>query len=384
MKKPAMELILKKKILKENLKLLKFAISNKALLPILKCLRIQTVNNKVVIYTTDLDKIIKINIPATIINKGSAVFEFNKFNKIVNNATTDFIKIKAVEVTEVDNDKPVIIETAMEFKIRSYPEKDYPMLDYKKSNTLNISKLDLKTILSKIIYAISKDETRPVLTKTLIKVGNDFSELCCTDSYRIGLYKLVKIKDTNCAKITSKEYLIDGLFLNNIVKNIKKITNIQIFKTGFGAGLKFDNVEITDRTKDLNYPKTDYVTSDKKHKQFIEVNRKQLLTNAIQMSKFVDKWSNDFITFNMVNCDSLKIEYKDSLRSNPEIEINNELSIHSNIVDGLELRLNVKYVIDTLKAIEKDTVEILIKDNLSPVIIKDDNFKHIIMPIRIS
>ena len=72
--------------------------------------------------------------------------------------------------------------------------------------------------------------------------------------------------------------------------------------------------------------------------------------------------------------------------SNPELgEANEELEIDYS-GEELTVRFNAKYLIDVFTVLEDEKVELLLKDELSPCIVKPagaDDFTSIIMPMRL-
>ncbi|MDI1472103.1 hypothetical protein QI155_06080 [Thermodesulfovibrio sp. 1176] len=54
-----------------------------------------------------------------------------------------------------------------------------------------------------------------------------------------------------------------------------------------------------------------------------------------------------------------------------------------NYTDDITIGINAKYLIEGLERVESEDVEIYIKESTKAIYFEDNNFKYILMPIRL-
>ncbi len=89
---------------------------------------------------------------------------------------------------EVIDDLKIMIYTEYsKYNLNCLNSLDYPQIDIETKNEyINLKATDLKTLIKQVIFAISTQESRPLLTGINIKVNGNVLEAIATDSYRLA------------------------------------------------------------------------------------------------------------------------------------------------------------------------------------------------------
>src|SRR3989339_1900859 len=176
---------MKLSILQENLKnavnLTSHFISSKAQLPILANILIKADKTKLTFSATNLENSITTSIAAKIEKEGEITVNGKILNDIVSNLSSGTIEIEMV--------KEQIKLSSLKFKsnILGSNTSDFPKLPKdigKKPIILN--KEEFIKSLSKILFSVSLDETRPILTGVLFLFKNKSLSLVATDGFRLS------------------------------------------------------------------------------------------------------------------------------------------------------------------------------------------------------
>jgi len=150
-------------------------VSNKAQLPILSNIKIKAQDNKLILGATNLEMSISVNLGAQVQTEGEIAIPGRVLTDIIVNLNpTDLTLESKNELLEIKSD---------DFKstITGMNTSDFPAIPSKlEKGFLNIKQGLLTQSLSKVLYAVSNDETRPVLNGVLFVFKKDGLEMVAT------------------------------------------------------------------------------------------------------------------------------------------------------------------------------------------------------------
>ena len=346
------------------------AISNKTSLPILAGLLLEAKDSKLIITGNDLNLGIETIIDATIIEEGSVIVDASFFIAIINKLPNSIVNI-----TYYDNNVNVYCND-IEFNLVGKKAEEYieiPVIE--KNNILKINSNLIKTMIRQTLFAVSNDESRPILTGILFKIKNKELTFVSLDGYRLALKKI------EIDSIIENELIIPGKTLNELNKIINTEDNIDL------------EISFTDKHILFNYNNTKIIS------RLLEgnfINYEQIIPNdfkfemIIKTSEFKDSIERGYLL-------SLK-----SKKSSIKFEIdNNNILIKSNSQNGkmeenikmlyngnkLDIGFNPSYILDVLKVIDSEKLIMKFNNNMSPSIIKpfeDNSYKYMILPVRLA
>jgi len=364
-------------------------ISNKIGLPIYNGILFEvSKDNKVHLFATDLEIGIDCYIPAQVIEGGAVVIP----NRIISELIRKFPEGN-IEVESKENNITTIKENNSVYKILGFSADEFsnfPEIEIK--SKIKLSQKILKDTIQKTIFSASRDENRSFLNGALFKIINNKIEVVTTDSHRLSLKTIPALKiDENI--IQEGEVIIPYRTLSELYKLLTDEKEVfveinvgekQIVFVLFPNGQK-NSIRIYSRLIEGQFPNYHQIIP-KSFKTEIKINTDEFRNKMERISLFVRE---------DLNTVKLKIENKEDV-SEKKCEIlikalsQNIGEAHETIIcfkkgKDIIITFNSKYILDVLKIIKTENIEIKFNDPLNPVIIhpeKDKNYLYILMPVR--
>ena len=171
------------------------AVSGKSTLTSIEGILIEAKQPDICIMTTyDLEKGIRIQAEAQVIEEGTFIINAQKFNQTLKVMDGDEITLT------VSEDKMIAsIESGKSFhRMSALPGTDFPMLPKLESDkSFTIGEGTLKKMLTKVMYAMGMNDQRPVLNGCYFEVRAGSLLLVSCDSYKLAKCSmLTEIKNT--------------------------------------------------------------------------------------------------------------------------------------------------------------------------------------------
>ncbi|SHK00507.1 DNA polymerase III subunit beta [Paramaledivibacter caminithermalis] len=366
-----MKIICSQKQLSTAVNIVQKAVSTKTTLPILKGILLEAKNNKLKLVGNDLDIGIENYIETKIVQEGSIVISSKIFGDIIRKLPDADIEI------EVDDQNNVFIRCEnSDFKLVGQSAVEFPELPYvKEENTYIISQDLFKNMIRQTIFATSQDETRPILTGSLIEIKNRNILMVAIDGYRLALRKAyLNIDIGNKAVVPSKT-------LNEVNRILGNETEGNIFISFTDKHILFtiDKTRIISRLLEGEFINYNQIIP-KEYKSKVKVKTKELLDSIERASLLAKEGKNNAIKF------SIKDDIM-NVSSNVDIgSVNEEVNIELEGED-LDIGFNSKYLLDALKVIDSEEIFLEFTTSVSPCVIKptdNENYIYLVLPVRLS
>ena len=344
-------------------------ISSKTTLPILDGILLEANDGKLKLTGTDLEIGIESYIDCTILEEGSIVLNSRIFGDIVRKLPNSSINIKTI-----DNKANITCENS-EFNIIGNPALEYPELPTLEDEvSFNIPKDLLKNIIKQTVFATTQDETRPILTGVLLEIIDGEASFVALDGYRLAL-RNIKVNSAEDVKI-----VIPGRTLNELNKILEDDdTDVEIALTSGHIVFNLGDTLVFSRLLEgqfLNY--RDIIRKD--HKTIVKVNRRTLQDSLERASLLAKEEKANLVKLNI-------LEEKLIIKSNSEIgNVYEEMNVQ---LDGEDVKIafNSRYILDGIKAIDAEEVELSFMGSLNPCIIRplnDENYTYLVLPVRLA
>lgn len=351
------------------------AISWSNALPILSNLLIEAKDWKLFFTATDLDLTIKFFTSAEIDEEWSITVPAKILQSYIN-----FLKEWDVSFSvKLDN---ISIKTWWtNTKIKGIPAEDFPKaLNIETKETIEISSKELRSWLWQTIFSTSESQSRPVLTWILFKVSWDELSLMSTDSYRFSSrnIKLQKSAEDISVIVPAKSMteLVRIIWEYEWINEEHSTVKIEISENQIL--FKIWNTEIYSRLIEWQFPNCSMLIPKSSSLQCVV--GKSDLNQIIKRINIFAKENNNNIKFEFSD-QKIKLSTLDTQIWSDESEI--EAAIKW---DSISVAMNSIFVLDILNAIKTPEVVIELNGQYNPVLFKnteDDNFIHIIMPLRV-
>ncbi len=366
-----MKIICSQKNLSNAVNIVQKAVSTKTTLPILKGILLEAKNGNLKLVGNDLDIGIENHFKTDVIREGSIVISSKIFTDIVRKLPSADIEI------EVDDDNNVYIRCEnSDFKLVGQPAEEFPDLPYvEEYNTYSIDQDLLRNMIRQTIFAASQDETRPILTGSLIEIVNNEISMVAIDGYRLALRKAYIDSSVDNKAVIPSKTLSE---VNRILGNESEGT-INISFTDKHILFSLDETKIVSRLLEgefINYKQIIPRENESKAK----VKTKDFLDSIERASLLAKEGKNNLI----------KLSIKDdimSISSNVEIgSVKEDVRIELEGND-LDIGFNSKYLIEALKVIDSEEIDMEFTTSVSPCVIRpsdNDNYTYLVLPVRLS
>ena len=166
----------------ERLTTLARGISTRSALPVLSGILVQARDDRLNLFSTDMELSIKASVPAIVETDGEVVVPARLFTDVVKNIAAGEVKVESTEgAVTVTAGKAV-------FTLNSWVASDFPQTSsFEMSGGFAIAAEPFVETLGKVTRAASRDETRPILTGVLVTIGSGKLKMVATDSYRLAV-----------------------------------------------------------------------------------------------------------------------------------------------------------------------------------------------------
>lgn len=364
-----MKFLCEKSNLQEAISIVTKAITGKTTMPILEGIYIEAKNGQLNLIGSDMDVSIQTKINADVIESGKLVIDSKIFSEIIRKLPNSDVKIETLEndIIQISCEKSI-------FNLVYMNGEDYPSLpQINEEVTINVQQNILKNMIKGTSFAISQEETRPILQGILFEIKNSELNLVALDGYRLAA------KTEHLNYDGEIEVVIPGKTLNEVSKILSDSENqVTIKFTNNHILFDLENTIIISRLLDgkfVNYRSL----LPQEHKLLAYVNRQEL-QSCIERASLMAKDGNS----NLV-----KLSFEEEnlvITSNSQLgKVREELLI-SLQGEGIQIAFNSRYMLDVLKNMEQDEIVLKMSSSVSPCVIesKDSSLsRYLVLPVRL-
>jgi DNA polymerase III subunit beta len=178
-----MELTVAKVDLQKELQLCQGVVEKRSTIPILSNVLLKAADGRLQIAATDLDVTILSSCAAKITTPGGVTIEAKRLFDIVRSLPDEDVRVMMQE-----NNSMLIESGTAKFRLLGLPAEDYPTLpSVTASESYTVPLDELKTMVAKVKFAITHEETRFQLNGALLKMMPSKMEMVATDGHRMAL-----------------------------------------------------------------------------------------------------------------------------------------------------------------------------------------------------
>lgn len=365
-----MKFIVERAKLLETVLKLQSVVGSKTSMPVLEGILISAEQGKITLIAYNLEMGIKKEIYAKCEEAGDIVIPAKLLADILRKMSDMQVEISA------DSKLNCNIKCGeATFDIMGMAATDFPEIPSVSSD--NSFKVDGKVFASLkkgTAFAAAQNEgAKPILTGINISLNDGFIQFVAIDGYRLAIKK-EKIDNQN-----NFEFTVTGKALNEVVKLIDdESEDIEINVSNRLIGFNINGYTFISRLLEgdfVNYQKT----IPTENKQRVVVNTRDLINTIERVSLLI---SESFTTPIRCYFNELNVVFTCATSVGRATETFN-LKLEG---ENFEIGLNSHYLLDVLKAIEDEQIQILFNGPNAGVLflpVDDDNFKYMIMPMRL-
>ncbi len=341
-------------------------------MPILANVLLDANNGMLTIVATDLEVFIKDSSKAEVSEKGQVTVNARKLFEIVKELPEETVNVSADK-----NDRVTIKAGKARFNIMGLPSGDFPLFpEIDESKLEKIDSENIKDMIDKTSFAVSSDETRYNINGFLLEKEGKKIRMVATDGHRLAFIEKVDAGGVDAGE--KHGVLLPRKGVLEIRRLLEEEGDFRLGVTQKSAVMKKDDTVISVRLLEGEFPDYRKVIPQDNTREVI-ADRAALLSSLKRVSILsTDKIKGVKFGFAKSNLTLSS--------SSPDIgEATEEVDINYNDEDT-EIAFNARYFMDMLDVVEEEKVKILLKDSLSPGIVRPagvEGYTYIIMPMRL-
>lgn len=360
-------------------------------LELIRNIYLKTNKNLLEVTATNLDTFIIEKIPGSTEAEGEIIVPAMLFKDYIQNLPTESSNNKPSTIDlDLKDSKLTISCQNTQAVINGIANTDFPSLPLDKKGKkpmLEIKASELKQAIAQVVFAVEKDNRRPLLNGVLLHSFEKEFYCVATDGYRLAEKKLAKQPNGSDVQV-----LIPAQALINLERILGNYldSQITIYKEEDKKCILFvfndGEIEIVSSLIEGVYPdyrkllpesfKTQIILS---RQELIEATKRTRLFSQEMAPSIILSWTKDGKELNIKSSASQIGENEEKLKA--QIKTNDEKADQT-------ITLNVKYLQEALQAMNTDQVEMNLNNKLESCILREynkkflDNYRQAIMPLK--
>lgn len=364
-----MKLICSKNNLLNGVQIVSKAVPNKTTMSILECILVDTTGGRITLTANDMEMGIETTIEGEIVEKGIIALDAKIFLDIVRKLPDNNITIQTDETY-----KTTITCEKAKFNIMGKSGEDFSYLPaVEKEEGITVSQFTLKEVVRQTIFSISDNDNNKLMSGELFDINGNELKVVSLDGHRISIRKIA-LKE----KYGQKKVVVPGKTLNEISKILSGDTDrdVNIFFTSKQIIFEFDETTVVSRLIEGEYFRIEQMLSSD-YETKVRINKKELLSCIDRATLLVKEGDKKPIIINITD-GGMELKINSALGS-----MNEEIDIAK---DGRDLMIgfNPKFLIDALRVIDDEQVDLYMLNPKAPCLIKDEeeNYIYLILPVN--
>ena len=344
------------------------AVPSKTTMSILECILIDTTKGNITLTANDMELGIETVIEGEIIEKGIIALDAKIFLEMVRKLPDNDVTIQ----TDPSYKTTITCEKA-KFNIVGKSGEDFSYLpQIERSESICLSQFSLKEAVRQTIFSIADNGTNKILTGEFFEIKENILKIVSSDGLRISLRR-INLKNS----YPSRKVIVPGKTLNEVSKILPgdMDKDVNIFFTDKHILFEFDQTTVVSRLIEGDYLKIDNILSAD-YETKVKINKKEFQSCIDRSTLLVKEGEKKPLILN-------KLDEVMELKMNSVVgSLNEEIDI-TKMGKDLMIGFDPKFLIDALKVIDDEEVEIKLLNSKSPCFIKDDeeNYTYLILPV---
>lgn len=364
-----MKLICSKSNLLNGVQIVSKAVPNKTTMSILECILIDATKGEIRLTANDMELGIETIIEGEIVEKGIIAIDAKIFLEIVRKLPDSNITVE----TDANYKMTITCEKA-KFNIIGKLGEDFSYLpNIEREDCVVISQFTLKEVVRQTIFSVADNESNKLMTGELFDINDNILKVVSLDGHRISIRK-IELKNS----YEPKKVVVPGKTLNEVSKILPGDTDkdVNIFFTSNHIVFEFDRTTVVSRLIEGEYFRIDQMLSSD-YETKVKINKKEFLNCIDRATLLVKEGDKKPIIINITD-ESMELKINSIVGSmNEDIDIEKQ---GKNLMIGF----NPKFLIDALRVIDDEEINIYLVNPKAPCFIKDPEEKYIylILPVN--
>lgn len=364
-----MKIICQRDILAKAIGTVLKAVPVKTTMPILECILIRAESYQILLTATDTELGIETEIEGNIEVPGKIAIEAKIFSEIIRRLPNSEVTIE----TDAQSGISITCENAS-FRLSGYDGEDFTTLpSFTHKSYVSISQLTLKDMIRQTLFSISDNDSNRMMSGELFEIKNDHLRVVSLDGHRISIRKIALKDHYDDVKV-----IIPGKTLSEISKILTGGAEDEVL-IYFGNNyvmFSFEKTTVVSRLIEGEYFKIDNMLNND-FRSKVSVNKKDLIA-CIDRSTLLVKESDKKPLILDITKDNMQLNMNSTIGSLKE-----NLSVN-NTGSDIKIGFNPKFLLDALRVIDDENVDIYMMNAKAPCFIKDEEetYIYLVLPVN--
>lgn len=364
-----MKIRCQKSVLMNGVNIVLKAVPAKSTMPILECLIIEVKNQQIKLIANDMELGIETIVEGSVDEEGSVALNAKIFSEIIRKLPDSDVKI----TTDLNYMTEITSEKA-KFQISGQSGEEFPYLPaIEKKAPITLSQFSLKEIIRQTVFSIADNDNNLIMTGELFEIKENELRVISLDGHRISIRKIMLNDSYSDTKV-----IIPGKTLSEIMKILSgEVSSIvSIFFTDKHVLFEFDDTVVLSRLIEGEYYKIDQMLSSD-YETKVTINKKEFLSCIDRATLLIKETEKKPIILD-INDSKFELQINTTIGS-----MNENIDIEMEGKD-IKIAFNPKFLMDALRVIDDETVDIYLINAKAPCFIrdKDQNYIYLILPVN--
>lgn len=364
-----MKLIFTKSDLNKAVGIVMKAVPTRTTMNILECILIDATTNEIKFTGNDMELGIETIVEGEIIEKGKVAIDAKLLSEIVRKLPDNEITI------ETDSNYTALITCEKsKFNISGKSGDDFSYLPaIIKDKMITISQFKLRETINQTIFSTAPNDNNKILTGELFEVNDNSLRVVGLDGHRIAIRNVPLEGRADDIKV-----IVPGKTLQEISKILSTDDEnmVNIYFTNNHILFEFDKTVVVSRLIEGEYFKINQMISNDYETKVI-INKKEFLDSIDRANLLIKEGEKKPIIITIKE-GSLEVNVNSAIGT-----LNEDIDIEKEGKD-LMIGFNPKFLIDALRVIDDENVNIYLVNPKAPCFIRDNenNYTYIILPVN--
>ena len=347
------------------------AVPTKTTMPILECILIDATTDIIKLTANDMELGIETIISGEIDQKGMIALDARIFSDIVRKLPDNEIVIESDA-----NLQTLITCEKAKFNISGKSGEDFSYLPYiERDEPVVISQFTLKEVIRQTIFSIADNDSNKLMSGELFEMNEDMLKVVSLDGHRISIRKIELRNSYDARKV-----VVPGKTLIEVSKILsgEADSDVSLYFTNNHIVFEFDNTVVVSRLIEGEYFRIEQMLSSD-YETKVRINKREFLNCIDRATLLVKEGDKKPVIINIMD-EMMELKIKSQLGTMDE-----EIMITKEGKDLL-IGFNPKFLIDALRVIDEEEVDLYFMNAKAPCFIKDEkeSYIYLILPVNFS
>jgi len=366
-----MKVICEKDSLMKGLNIVMKAVASRSTMDILKCVLLNAEGDELVLTANDTSMGIETRIEADIHENGSVAIDAALFSSIVRKLSDDTVMIESDP-----NDSVTIRCGSTNLSISGRGTEEFVYLpEISTENSVGLSQFTLREMINRVIFSIADSDANAAMSGVYVEIMNDRIRMTTLDGHRISIRVSELKKDFG-----ESSAIIPGKTLSDISKIIvgDSDSDIRILFSKNHVVFEFEKTRVVSRLIEGAYFRVESMLREE-WETHIRLKKKDLF-DCLDRSTLLVNENDKKPVIMTISEGEMNVRLKSAIGSlNEDIDVEREGK-------DLKIAFNPKLMMDSLRVIDDEYIDIYMVKYNYPCTIKDNDgsYSYVVLPVNFS